>query len=123
MSRILDIGQQREPSTASDPIEPMPLGLDLEARVAAIDEKQMCEERMERLRTEPSKRNYAAALFFDPLNIRNAMGTRNMAVWTLHAPRRYAFVATDGPVVLLPGAPTLPGWDSHPLRKRSEQQA
>jgi Xaa-Pro aminopeptidase len=37
---------------------------------------------------------------FDPLNIRYATGTRNMAVWTMHAPSRCAFVAADGPVIL-----------------------
>ena len=34
------------------------------------------------------------------MNIRYASGTRNMAIWTMHAPGRYAFVATEGPIVL-----------------------
>jgi Xaa-Pro aminopeptidase len=35
-----------------------------------------------------------------PMNLRYATGTRNMAVWTAHAPSRCAFVATRGPVIL-----------------------
>ena len=34
------------------------------------------------------------------MNIRYATGSRNMAIWTMHAPGRYVFVATDGPVIL-----------------------
>ncbi len=34
------------------------------------------------------------------MNIRYATGSRNMAVWTMHAPGRYAFVPVDGPVVM-----------------------
>jgi Xaa-Pro aminopeptidase len=34
------------------------------------------------------------------MNIRYATGSRNMAVWTMHAPGRYAFVPAEGAVVL-----------------------
>jgi Xaa-Pro aminopeptidase len=34
------------------------------------------------------------------MNIDYATAARNMPVWTLHAPGRYAFVATDGPIIL-----------------------
>ena len=44
--------------------------------------------------------DYGAALLSDPINIRYTTGARNMAVWTMHAPGRYAFVPVDGPVVL-----------------------
>jgi hypothetical protein len=40
------------------------------------------------LRTELAKRDFAGALLADPINIRYATGTRNMAVWTMHAPGR-----------------------------------
>jgi Xaa-Pro dipeptidase len=37
---------------------------------------------------------------FDPINIRYATGSRNMQVWTMHNLCRYAFITTDGPVIL-----------------------
>lgn len=77
-----------------------PLGFDLPARMAAIDQAALRGWRLERLRAELRARDYAGALLSDPMNIRYATGTRNMAVWTMHAPGRYAFVATEGPVVL-----------------------
>ncbi|MGH8291688.1 MAG: M24 family metallopeptidase [Steroidobacteraceae bacterium] len=77
-----------------------PLGLDIEARLGEIDQARMRRERLARFRAELAKRDYAAALLADPINIRYASGSRNMSVWTLHAPGRYLFVAVDGPVVL-----------------------
>lgn len=77
-----------------------PLGFDLAARLTEIDQMALRAWRLERLRAELRKREYAGALLSDPMNIRYATGTRNMAVWTMHAPGRYVFVATDGPVVL-----------------------
>ena len=65
-----------------------------------IDQAPMLRYRLERFRAELRKRDYAAAVLFDPLNLRYATGTRNMAVWTTHAPTRCAFVAADGPVIL-----------------------
>jgi Xaa-Pro aminopeptidase len=101
MSRILDMARERSPLLLSNqPIEVQPLGLDLQARISAIDERRMRRDRLARLRVELAKRDYAGALLADPMNIRYATGTRNMAVWTMHAPGRYVFVATDGPVVL-----------------------
>jgi Xaa-Pro aminopeptidase len=44
--------------------------------------------------------DYAAAVLFDPINIRYATGTSNMQVWTLHNAARYAFVPAQGPVIL-----------------------
>ena len=77
-----------------------PLAVDVPARLAAIDERKLRAYRLERLRAELKKRDYAGAIFGDPLNIRYATGSRNMAVWTAHAPGRWAFVPTEGPVVL-----------------------
>jgi len=56
--------------------------------------------RLARVREQLAARDYAGAVLFDPVNIRYATDTRNMAVWTLHNPVRYAFVPTEGPVVL-----------------------
>jgi Xaa-Pro aminopeptidase len=101
MSRIQDTARERAPSLAqSEPFQPRPLGLDLAARMAGIDEPRMRRERLARLRAELAKRDLAGALLSDPMNLRYATGARNMAVWTMHAPGRYVFVATDGPVIL-----------------------
>jgi Xaa-Pro aminopeptidase len=104
MSRILDMARSKgelesAPADRADS-DIAPLGLDIAARVAAIDEGKLRRDRLERLRAELRKRDIAGALLSDPMNIRYATGTRNMAVWTLHSPGRYAFVATEGPVVL-----------------------
>ena len=56
--------------------------------------------RLARLRAELVKADCAAGLFYDPVNIRYATGTSNMQVYCLHNPCRYAFVASEGPVVL-----------------------
>lgn len=56
--------------------------------------------RLARLRAALARADCAAGLFYDPINIRYATGTSNMQVYGLHNPCRYAFVASDGPVVL-----------------------
>ena len=56
--------------------------------------------RLARLRAELARYDCGAGLFYDPINIRYATGTSNMQVYALHNPCRYAFVATNGPVVL-----------------------
>ncbi len=56
--------------------------------------------RLARTRAELDRQDIGAALLFDPINIRYATGSRNMQVWTMHAPCRYAFVPASGPVVL-----------------------
>ena len=67
---------------------------------ALPDVGRMRRARLARLRTELARRDVAGALLYDPINLRYATGSRNMAVWTLHNAVRYAFVATEGPVVL-----------------------
>jgi Xaa-Pro aminopeptidase len=56
--------------------------------------------RLERVREQLRHRDYAGAVLYDPINIRYATGSRNMAVWTLHNAVRYCFIATEGPVVV-----------------------
>ncbi|HZZ63179.1 MAG TPA: Xaa-Pro peptidase family protein [Roseiarcus sp.] len=100
MSRILNTARDRAPRPGSEAVEVMPLQLDMAKRISEIDEPRMSRARLEKLRRELASRDYAGALLSDPINIRYATGSRNMAIWTMHAPGRYVFVATDGPVVL-----------------------
>jgi Xaa-Pro aminopeptidase len=65
-----------------------------------VDRKAMRAYRLRRTREQLAARDLAGIVLYDPVNIRYATGARNMAVWTLHNPVRYAFVATDGPVIL-----------------------
>ncbi|MDA8000921.1 MAG: Xaa-Pro peptidase family protein [Alphaproteobacteria bacterium] len=65
-----------------------------------LDLARLRSYRLERFRAELRGADVAGALLYDPLNIRYATDARNMQVWTLHAPGRYVFVATEGPVIL-----------------------
>jgi Xaa-Pro dipeptidase len=56
--------------------------------------------RLARLRAQLAARDYAGIVVGDPINIRYATDGANMQVWCLHNPARYAFVATEGPVIL-----------------------
>ena len=56
--------------------------------------------RLERVRAQLQAAGCGAALLYDPINVRYATDTTNMSLWTMHNAVRYAFVATDGPVVL-----------------------
>jgi len=67
---------------------------------APVDMAALRGYRLARVRAELKARDYAGLLLYDPINIRYATGSRNMAVWTLHNAARYCFVATEGPVVL-----------------------
>src|SRR6266481_3652511 len=76
------------------------IGLDVAGRIGTIDQKKLRARRLERVRAELKRRDYMGCLLADPINIRYATGSRNMQVWTLHAPARWAFVPAEGPVVL-----------------------
>jgi Xaa-Pro aminopeptidase len=67
---------------------------------AQIDMTALRAYRLERVRAQLRARDYAGALLYDPINVRYATGSRNMAVWTMHNAVRYCFVATEGPVVV-----------------------
>ena len=56
--------------------------------------------RLARLRAQLAARDYAGIVATDPINVRYATDSTNMQVWCLHNPVRYAFVATDGPVIV-----------------------
>jgi Xaa-Pro aminopeptidase len=99
-SKIAKGGRASEGTVDGVTIDAAPLGLDVRQRIAAIDEHRLQAYRLKRIRAELRRLDYAGALLADPMNIRYATGTRNFAVWTTHAPGRYVFVATEGPVVL-----------------------
>ena len=67
---------------------------------ALPDVARMRRDRLARLRAQLVQHDVAGVVLYDPINVRYATGSRNMVVWTLHNAVRYAFVATDGPVVL-----------------------
>ncbi len=56
--------------------------------------------RLARVREQLRKHDYAGVLLFDPLNTRYAIDSTNMQVWCMHNATRFAFIATEGPVVL-----------------------
>ena len=56
--------------------------------------------RLARVRAELSARDCAGIVVTDPINVRYATDSANMQVWCLHNPVRYAFVATEGPVIV-----------------------
>ncbi|MFQ5953790.1 MAG: M24 family metallopeptidase [Kiloniellales bacterium] len=67
---------------------------------ASVDLRRLRAYRLGRVREQLRAREYAGCVLYDPINIRYATDSRNMAVWTLHNQVRYCFVATEGPVVL-----------------------
>jgi Xaa-Pro dipeptidase len=56
--------------------------------------------RLERVREQLRKFDYAGILLYDPLNVRYATDSTNMQVWVMHNAGRYVFVPTEGPVIL-----------------------
>jgi Xaa-Pro dipeptidase len=76
------------------------VGLGLKDYAAQPDMKRMRGYRMGRFQAELKRLGYDGAVLFDPINIRYATGSRNMAVWTLHNPARYCFVPAEGKATL-----------------------
>ncbi len=56
--------------------------------------------RLERVRAELKKWDYAGIVLFDPLNVRYATDSTNMQLWITHNAARYCFVPAEGPVVM-----------------------
>jgi hypothetical protein len=59
---------------------------------AGIDQGRLCQGRLARLRAELARRDLAACILLDPVNIRFATGARNMQVFHLRNPARYLFL-------------------------------
>ena len=56
--------------------------------------------RLERVRAELLRRDIAAIVLYDPLNIRYAADSTNMQLWIAHNAARYCFVAAEGPLIV-----------------------
>ena len=66
-----------------------------------IDMRAMRSYRLNRVRQQLRKQDIAAALLFDPVNVRYATGAGNMPVFRMHFPiGQYCFIPVEGPVVL-----------------------
>ena len=70
------------------------------AGIPAPDLPAMRKYRLDRIRAELKRRDYAGILLYDPVNIRYATDSTNMQLWVAHNPTRHCFVAAEGPVVL-----------------------
>ncbi len=56
--------------------------------------------RIGRIREKLREHDCGAILLYDPVNIRYAFDSSNMAVWTMHNSTRYALVLADGPGIM-----------------------
>jgi Xaa-Pro aminopeptidase len=70
------------------------------ANIPAPDLPAMRRYRLDRIRAELRRRDYAGVLLYDPVNIRYATDSTNMQLWVAHNATRHCFVAAEGPVVL-----------------------
>ena len=65
-----------------------------------IDFDRLRMYRLNRVREQLLKNDLGACILFDPINIRYATDTRNMAVFSFHLMTRYVFIPASGPVIL-----------------------
>ena len=56
--------------------------------------------RLNRVREQLLKNDLGACILFDPINIRYATDSRNMALFSFHLMTRYVFIPASGPVIL-----------------------
>lgn len=56
--------------------------------------------RLGRLRLKMKEWDCAALLLYDPVNIRYALDSSDMSIWTMHNPSRYALILADGPAIM-----------------------
>jgi len=70
---------------------------------ADVNAREIRAYRLSRVREQLAVNDLAGIILYDPVNIRYATGSRNMQVWTMHNFYRYAFIATEGPVILFDG--------------------
>ena len=84
----------------NEPSGPHVLGGGVLASFPDVDMAALRAYRLGRVRQELRRHDYAGIVLYDPINIRYATDSRNMAVWTLHNAVRYAFIPTEGPITL-----------------------
>ncbi|GMQ76400.1 MAG: Xaa-Pro peptidase family protein [Gammaproteobacteria bacterium] len=56
--------------------------------------------RLDRVRAELEKHDYAAIVLYDQLNTRYATDATNMQIWCSHNENRYVYVPAEGPVIV-----------------------
>ena len=101
-SKILRSAQRRPGLGSFGDLGPGPLALG-EWQTLGLELPDMAAMRawrLARLRAQLAARDYAGIVVTDPINVRYATDSTNFQVWCLHNPVRYAFVATDGPVIV-----------------------
>jgi Xaa-Pro dipeptidase len=101
-SRIVGAAERRAGQGSFGDLGPGALALE-EWRALGLERPDLAalrSSRLARLRALLAARDYAGIVVGDPINLRYATDSANMQVWCLHNPVRYAFVATEGPVIL-----------------------
>jgi Xaa-Pro dipeptidase len=101
-SRIVGAAERRAGQGSFGDLGPGALALE-EWRALGLERPDLAalrSSRLARLRALLAARDYAGIMVGDPINLRYATDSANMQVWCLHNPVRYAFVATEGPVIL-----------------------
>jgi Xaa-Pro aminopeptidase len=73
---------------------------DAEPGASAIDLARLRDYRYARVQQQLRANRCAAALLYNPINIRYATDSRNMTVWMLHNMGRYCVVPAEGKAVL-----------------------
>ncbi len=53
-----------------------------------------------RLRFKMRRADCGALLLYDPVNIRYALDSSDMSIWTMHNPSRYALILAEGPAIM-----------------------
>lgn len=56
--------------------------------------------RLDRLRLKMRQADCGALLLYDPVNIRYALDSSDMSIWTMHNPSRYALILAEGPAIM-----------------------
>lgn len=56
--------------------------------------------RLSRIRDQIAAHDLSGMLLYDPINIRYALDSSNMAIWTMHDPVRYTVIVADGPAIM-----------------------
>lgn len=67
---------------------------------SAVDRAALRAYRLARVQAQMQAQDVGGLLLYDPVNIRYALDSSNMQVWTLHNKARYAFVPASGKAIL-----------------------